>query len=256
MSVHDFRTWPWYLNFWYSSGSNSTAFRLIQRQLFAPRLFFINLYMSTAVEHATWHFSSCRSQEQQRLLSALQMFYWTTSFHATSCTSTTLWSSSHTSASLPSPFAATLNEISSLLLLGKPPEDSGTIYYAGNQLLAKKSISNTQRTTPKVPAPQQGCSTSHRGSEELTTLLALLLITDRDPFLKTSVPLPSQLSAKPSSWRLRYFLMHIKSPWNSVENFITQMEFWLRIALTTLNTPHQRSQHHIQGALLIKKNSE
>ena len=38
------------------------------------------------------------------------------------------------------------NEVSSLLLLGKPPEDPGTIYYARNQLLAKNSISNTQRT--------------------------------------------------------------------------------------------------------------
>ena len=32
------------------------------------------------VAHATWHFSSCRSQEQQHLLTALQMFYWTHPF--------------------------------------------------------------------------------------------------------------------------------------------------------------------------------
>ena len=48
------------------------------------------------------------------------------------------------------------NEVSSLCLLSKLPKNSGTIYYARNQLLAKNSISNTQRTTPKVPAPQQG----------------------------------------------------------------------------------------------------
>ena len=57
------------------------------------------------------------------------------------------------------------SEDSSLLLLGKLLEDSGTIYYSWNQLLVKNSISNTQRTTPKVPAPQQGCSTAHRGFE-------------------------------------------------------------------------------------------
>ena len=36
------------------------------------------------------------------------------------------------------------------LLLGKPPENSGTDYYAGNQLLPRNHINNTQRTSPKV----------------------------------------------------------------------------------------------------------
>ena len=45
------------------------------------------------------------------------------------------------------------NEVSSLLLLGKPPGNFGTDYYAKNQLLARNSTSNTQRTTPKVLAP-------------------------------------------------------------------------------------------------------
>ena len=48
------------------------------------------------------------------------------------------------------------------LLLGKPPENCGTSYYARNQLLAKNNTDNTQRTSPKVPAPQQGCSTAHK----------------------------------------------------------------------------------------------
>ena len=47
------------------------------------------------------------------------------------------------------------NEDSSLLLLGKPPVNFGTNYYARNQLLAKKSISNTQRTTARVPYSSQ-----------------------------------------------------------------------------------------------------
>ena len=57
------------------------------------------------------------------------------------------------------------NEDSSLFLLGKPPGNLGTNYYAKNQLLAWNSTSTTQHTTPKVPAPHQGCSTAHRGSE-------------------------------------------------------------------------------------------
>ena len=57
------------------------------------------------------------------------------------------------------------NEDSSLLLLGKPPGNLGTNFYTQNKLLARNSTSNTQRTTPKVPAPHQGCSTAHRGSE-------------------------------------------------------------------------------------------
>ena len=57
------------------------------------------------------------------------------------------------------------NEDSSLLLLGKRPRNLGTNYYARNKVLARNSTSNTQRTTPKVPAPHQGCSTAHRGSE-------------------------------------------------------------------------------------------
>ena len=57
------------------------------------------------------------------------------------------------------------NQISSLLLLGKPPGNFGTDYNARNQLLARNSTSNTQRTTPKVLAPHHGCSTAHRRSE-------------------------------------------------------------------------------------------
>ena len=57
------------------------------------------------------------------------------------------------------------NEVSSLLLLGKPHGNFCTDYYARNQLLARNSTSNTQCTTPKVLAPHQGCSTAHRRSE-------------------------------------------------------------------------------------------
>ena len=48
------------------------------------------------------------------------------------------------------------------LLLGKPPENSGTNYYARNQPLARNNIDNSQRTSPKVLAPNRGCSTVHK----------------------------------------------------------------------------------------------
>ena len=38
-------------------------------------------------------------------------------------------------------------------------------FYCSNQLLARNNTSDTQSTIPKVPAPHQGCSTAHRGSE-------------------------------------------------------------------------------------------
>ena len=44
VGTYDFWTW-WYLNFWYSLGSNSTALRQIQRQFLVPRLFSSIIYM-------------------------------------------------------------------------------------------------------------------------------------------------------------------------------------------------------------------
>ena len=57
------------------------------------------------------------------------------------------------------------SEVSSLLLLGKPPGNFGSNYFARNKLLARNSTNNTQRTTPKVLAPHQECFTAHRRSE-------------------------------------------------------------------------------------------
>ena len=51
------------------------------------------------------------------------------------------------------------------LLFCKPPENSGTDYFTRNQLLARNNINNTQRTSPKVLAPNQGCSTIYRRSK-------------------------------------------------------------------------------------------
>ena len=85
----------------------------------------------------------------------------------------------------------------------------------------------------------------------LTTLLTLLLITNADALLTTSVLLPSQLCASLLLWKLQYFLMHIKSHSDSDKDFITEIDFWLRIALATPSAPHQRCQHHIKGAPLL-----
>ena len=150
------------------------------------------------------------------------------------------------------------NEVSSLLLLGKPPRNSGTDDYARNQLLARNRTSNTQCTTPKVLAPHQRCWRHIKSAILLTgdlkglmTLLALFLIADSDALLATSVLLPNQLCASLLLWRLQYFLMHIKSASDSDEDFITETDLWLWIALGTPSAPHQRCQHHIKGAPLL-----
>ena len=53
-------------------------------------------------------------------------------------------------------------------------------------LTATTTDRNTQRTTPKVPAPHQGCSTAHRGSEGTNKTHLALLIADADSLLATS----------------------------------------------------------------------
>ena len=45
--------------------------------------------------------------------------------------------------------------------------------------------------------------------------------------------------------------MHIKSPSDSDDDFITEINFWLRTAPATPSIPHQRCQHHIKGAPLL-----
>ena len=83
--------------------------------------------------------------------------------HATSCAATTLFLFSDLRAST-KPICCNSYSLrtTAFLLIGNPPENSGTSYYARNQLLAKINIDNTKRTSPKVPAPQQGCSTAHK----------------------------------------------------------------------------------------------
>ena len=83
--------------------------------------------------------------------------------HATSCTATTLFLFSDLYAST-KPIRCNSYSLrtTAFLLLSKPPENSGNSYYARILLLAKINIDITQHTSPKVPAPQQGCSTAHK----------------------------------------------------------------------------------------------
>ena len=72
-------------------------------------------------------------------------------FHETSCAATTLWSSSQTSSPLPNPFTPTplLIEDYSPSPTLQAPWNSGTDYYASNQLLARNNIT--------LSAPHQRC---------------------------------------------------------------------------------------------------
>ena len=143
-----------------------------------------------------------------------------------------------------------------LLLLGKPPKNPGTNFYARNQLLAKNNIDNTQRTSPKVLAPNQGCSTIRRrskgtnGSSGTSSDLRSWCISRN--FRAITKPTLRKISLMKTS-----ILSHANhSSWNFDDDFTAENGFWLQIALTTLSAPHQRCQHHIQGALPLKKNSE
>ena len=63
------------------------------------------------------------------------------------------------------------------------------------------------------------CKLSVESQADYRTLLALLLIANCDTFLTTSVVLTSLFSTRLLQWRLQYFLLHNKPPWNSGNNF-------------------------------------
>ena len=89
------------------------------------------------------------------------------------------------------------NEDSSLSNTWQATQNPCTSFYARNQLLARNNTSKTQHTHRSISAPHQRCSSdSQRIWKWITTLLALILITDHDAFLTTSVLLPSPLSAR------------------------------------------------------------
>ena len=80
------------------------------------------------------------------------------------------------------------------------------------------------------------CKLSEESRADYQTLLVLLLITNCDAFLTTSILLPIPFSARLLQCRLQYFLLHIKPPWNSGDSFIAEISFWPRIAL--INAAH------------------
>ena len=100
-------------------------------------------------------------------------------------------------------------------LLGKPPENSGTYYYAKNQRLARNNINNTQCASPKVLPPNQWCSTIHwrsggtnDSSGASSDRQSSCTSHDFSPVTKST---PHKISlVKPD-----HLLKHIKSTWNS-----------------------------------------
>ena len=81
----------------------------------------------------------------------------------------------------------------SLSSLGKSPENSGTSFYARIRLLARNSIAQAAHLT-KAPTPHPECSTFHQDQKGLMPLLALLVVSISDAFLKTNALSPSHLS--------------------------------------------------------------
>ena len=92
-------------------------------------------------------------------------------------------------------------------------------FYSGNQLLPRNNTSDTQCTTPKVPAPHQGCSTAHRGSEGTNDSSSTssdhrswCVSHDFHPVTKSTLHKTSLMNTS--------ILPHAnQSPWNSDEQF-------------------------------------
>ena len=166
--------------------------------------------------HATWHHSSPRSQEQQFLLSSLKLFYKPASITTTGPNCNYCSSQHH---HVPPGVLSHITSCASLPLLGlfsRPPRryqvhslqilfivNSCTFFcvpshqktlahfYCRNRLLARNNTSDTQCTSPKVPAPHQGCSATHRRTVNiLLQHLVLLIIANADAILATSALLP------------------------------------------------------------------
>ena len=127
-----------------------------------------------------------------------------------------------------------------LLLLGEPPENSGTDYYARNQLLERNNTNYTQRTSPKVLAPNQGCPTIHRRSEGTndssgasSDLRSWCISRNFRAVTKSTL---CKISLVKNST-----LSHANhSSWNPDDDFTAENDFWLRIMLTAISAPHQR----------------
>ena len=98
---------------------------------------------------------------------------------ATICSSSSLLVTSFKQHLAPNPYSTPplrLLHLYRVLSLQLSPSD----FYAEIRLLARNSITTDQGTSPKVPAPSQGCSTNSPTDNEFTTLLVILLITIRD----------------------------------------------------------------------------
>ena len=78
-----------------------------------------------------------------------------------------------------------------------------------------------------MPAPSQGCSTSHQQPKGLTPLLALLLISICDALL-TLTPCYQVTYLKLS---FQFFFLNIKSSLNPEEFLFTEIEFSIHITL-------------------------
>ena len=110
------------------------------------------------VAHATWHHSSCHSQERQQLLSALRAAFLSPLSRNILRLILPLLLFSNFCASTKSTRCNShqlTGDRVSLSSLGKPPENSGTSFYARIRFLARNSIATDRHLT-------KGANTSSR----------------------------------------------------------------------------------------------
>ena len=162
------------------------------------------------VAHATWHRSSCHSQKRQQLLSALRAAFQSPLSRNIFCLILPLLLFSNFCASTKSTRCNSHQLTGSAFLhLASHPKIVAQVFLCQNSTFGQEQHCNSQRTSPKVPTPHPGCSTSHQDQKGLTPHLALLLVSIRDAFLTTYALLPSHLSEN-SSRILQNSLIHLK----------------------------------------------
>ena len=200
------------------------------------------------------HLSSHRSQEQQLLLSSLKLFYRPDSINYHRPYSCKHCSSQHhyvpsdgpsftqflvlllpmliLFSQLPSHYQVTSQQVSpnqeaptspcmkTALKISHMIFIAETSFWAAIALARLSVPPRALHRHTRVP-----CKLSEESRADYQTLLALLLIANCDAF-----------STRLLLWRLQYFLLHIKPPWNSDNYFIAEISFWPRIAL--INTVH------------------
>ena len=129
-------------------------------------------------------------------------------------------------------------------------------FYYRNRVLATNSISNSQRTSPKVLAPNQGCSTARPSRTDLRLFWHFFLSLFRDLFSRPP-PCYQANSSQDCPWKSHHLLTLSKSICNSKWSSATSCASPMLMHFSRL--PHNyrvlsyRSSHQEQSSMSVTK---